>query len=713
MDLSTSARPLSSLALALTLTWPSSVAAAQADALQEVRITATPLRRTALETAQPALVLRGDELLRTRGTTLAETLADEPGVTASSFGPIASRPIIRGQGGLRVQVFQDGADVLDAAALSEDHAVTLDPMLAQRIEVVRGPAALLYGNAAAAGAVNVVTRRLPTERLDAPLSASIELRGDSAADTRAIAAEAAGRIGENLQIHADLHDSRSDELRIPGYAWTEEAKAYFEAEGEPYDESRDRLTNSDGSADGGSLGIAWVGERQRYAFSASRYGSEYGLPGLGHGHGHEEGHDDHHEDEHHDDEHHDEHGFEPPEVRLDMSQRRYDASAEWLPSSGAVDALRLRAARNDYEHLEIEGDGEVGTRYAQVGDEIRLTAEHRVGSGRGVFGMQVRELDFDAEGEEAFLPPSVTRNTGFFAFQEHRIGAVTVEVGARYEKQRIRTADPDLQPTYEGEALSGSLGALWTLRPGATMALQLTRTERHPTATELYASGPHLAISRYEIGDADLDTERGLTADLALRFGGDALVRRGDPANGWYGTVGVFLGDYDRYIVAQPTGGTEDGLPVVEFASHDARFTGAEFEVGHDALLSIGAGALGLRLFGDLVRARDGAGDPLPQIPPLRLGGEAFYTVSGLRFGAEAVWHDRQDRTAPEERATDGYTMLNLEASWRRSLGAAGLHVFLRGTNLLDEEARRHSSPLKDYAPLAGRAVSGGLRLEF
>ena len=681
MRITTSTRPLTTLVAALAIATPALAAAQTAGttaagtttttdartALEEVRITATPLRRTVLETAQPVFAIDGDELLRRRSTTIAETLAGEPGITASNFGPIASRPIIRGQGGLRVQVFQDGADVLDAAALSEDHAVTLDPMIAERIEVVRGPAALLFGNSASAGAVNVVTRRLPIEALDRPFAAALELRGDSAADTRAVGAHAAAKVGDRVQVYADFHDSRSDELRIPGYAWTEAAKAYFEAEGEPVDESRDRLTNSDGSADGGSVGIAWVGERQKYGFSISEYGSEYGLPGLG------------------------EDSSEPPDVRLDMTQRRYDAVAEWSPSSGAVDALRLRAARNDYEHDEIEGNGEIGTRYAQVGDEVRLSADHSVGTGRGVFGMQVRRLEFDAEGEEAFLPPSVTRNTGFFAFQEHRLGAVTLEVGARYEKQHIRTADPDTLPDYQGSTLGGSLGALWALRPGATLALQLTRSERHPTATELYADGPHLAVGRYEIGDADLDTERGLTADLALRFSGDA---------GWRGSVGVFVGDYDRYIVAQPTGEIDDELPVIEFESRDARFTGAEFEIGHDALATTGIGALGLRLFGDLVRAEDGAGTPLPQIPPLRLG-------------LEAIWHDNQDRIADGERRTEGYTLLNLEASWRQPVGAAGLSVFLRGSNLLDEEARRHVSPLKDYAPLAGRAISGGLRLEF
>ena len=355
---------------------------AKAEDLQEVVITATPLRKPALLTAQPVFSLGGESLVRQRSASLGDTLAMQPGLSASSFGPIASRPIIRGQGGLRVQTYQDGGDTLEAAALSDDHAVTLDPLLAERIEVVRGPAALMFGNAAAAGAINVVTPRIPLERLEQTLRGALEMRAGTAAEERSVGGHIAVRLGEHLQFHADAHRQRSEDLHIPGFAWSSDARADAVAAGEPVDLSRGRLVNSAGEADGGGAGLAWVGERHAFGLSSSRYDSEYGLPGLG------------------------EEAGEPPDIRLSMSQRRDDFSGQWQPSSGGIRMLRLRASRNDYEHLELEPSGDIGTRYAQLGTELRLTAEHGDALGaangsRGAWGMQVRKLDFDAEGEEA------------------------------------------------------------------------------------------------------------------------------------------------------------------------------------------------------------------------------------------------------------------------------------------------------------------------
>jgi iron complex outermembrane receptor protein len=335
--------------------------AANAADLQEVVITATPLRKPALLTAQPVFSLGGESLLRQRSASLGDTLASQPGLSASSFGPLASRPIIRGQGGLRVQTYQDGGDTLDAAALSDDHAVTLDPLLADRIEVVRGPAALMFGNAAAAGAVNVVTPRIPLERLEDALQGGLELRAGTAAEERAMSGRFAVRLGEHLQFHADAHRQRSEDLHIPGFAWSAAARAEAIAEDEPVDLTRGRLLNSAGETDGGGAGLAWVGERHSFGFSSSRYDSEYGLPGLG------------------------EEAGEPPDIRLSLSQQRDDFSGAWQPTSGAVRVLRLRASRNDYEHVELEPTGDVGTRYAQLGTELRLTGEHgdAVGTANG------------------------------------------------------------------------------------------------------------------------------------------------------------------------------------------------------------------------------------------------------------------------------------------------------------------------------------------
>jgi len=637
------------------------------DALQEVVITATPLRRTVLATAQPVSSLGGDALVTAIRSSLGDTLAEQPGMSATSFGPIASRPIIRGQGGLRVQTFVDGADTLDVGALSEDHAVALEPLLAERVEIIRGPAALLFGAAAAAGAVNVLTGRLPLARLADSPAGELQLRGDTAADERGVALRVSGRSGEHFQYSGDLHHLRAGDLRIPD----------------------GRLDNSAGEARGGNLGLGWSGERLSLAFAVNEFRNDYGLPG--------------------DHAHADDHEIEEDAVRLALEQRRIDLAAEWrLAANG--DAIRLRAARNDYAHEELEGDL-VGTRYGQLGNELRLSLDR---DGRFTMGAQWREIDFDAAGEEAFLPASRTRNLGAFAFGEQKLGPVTVEAGLRLERQRIdveraaplaAAADADTgRKGYTGDSVGASLGLLWPLHVATTMSLRLTSTERHPSATELFANGPHAATGTFEIGDPALRKERGLTGDLALRH---------RSAGGWSGNIGVFVADYDRFITAQPTGEVEDGLRVVRFTALAARFYGVEFDWGHDQLLESAAGKFGLRLFGDGVRARDAAGDPLPQIPPRRLGVEAALTRHSLRFAVKTVWNDAQRDVAAGESTTAGFTAVDAEIGYRWRSGGAELFWFARGANLLNEEMRRHASPLKDIAPLAARHLAVGIQVGF
>lgn len=626
------------------------------NALEEVVITATPLRRDAFSTAQPASVISGDELVAALKNSLGETLAEQPGISASSFGPIASRPIIRGQGGLRVQTFADGADTFDAAALSDDHAVTLEPLLAERIEIVRGPAALLFGSAGAAGAVNVITPRLSLSRPAATLMGEVQARADTAANERSVAARVSGKGGEHLQFNGDLHHFRADDLNTP--------------EG--------RLENSSGAARGASTGLGWTGDRFALALSVSELRSDYGLPGE--------------------------------DVRLALEQRRMDIAGEWRLNS-LIDLIRFRAANNDYGHAELEGD-EVGTRYAQTGSELRLSAERE---GRWIIGMQWREIDFDAVGDEAFLPTSITQNLGAFLFGQFSLidsaqGSLALEAGLRAERQTIEVARPaplasdSLPKNYADDSRSGSVGLLWDFADHWVTSLQLTSTERHPTATELYAFGPHLALQRFEIGNAKLDIERGLTADLALR-------RR--DSSGWHGSVGVFVADYDQFIAALPTAEIEDDLPVVEFAGIGAQFTGAEFDWSHDRIASLAAGDLGIRIFGDYVRARDDAGKPLPQIPPRRLGAETALTRGSLRVGLEAIWHDSQSDVAAGETPTAAFTAINAEVAYRLPTAGTDILWILRGVNLLDEEMRRHASPLKDVAPLAARHISISLQLKF
>lgn len=697
--------------LALGVLLPTSMAVAD-ETLQEVIITATPLRTTTLETAQPVLLLSADLLRRSLATNLGDTLANQPGLSSTSFGPIASRPVIRGQGGLRVQVYQDGAETLDVAALSDDHAVSIDPAFADRIEVLHGPAALMYGSASAAGAVNVVTDRLPLRNTDGPMETRLELRGDSANDERAVALRSGGHLGSGWQWRVDGFSKRSGDLSIADFVESPALRAELAAEGETVGDERGELHNTDAKSEGGSVGLGWSGDSLAVALSLSGYRNDYGLPEGGHAHGEHTDELDGLDADHADHE----------DVRIDLEQRRVDLAGEWRPTAGWIERWSLRLARNDYEHAEIE-DSIPATRYGQLGYETRLTADRRSDDvGRGVLGLQYRDLDFAALGDEAFLPPSRTRSLGLFFFEERRFGALLVEAGARWERQTLDAHDA-ASSRYRDDAVSASIGSVWTSSPQTRWSLQLTRTQRHPTATELYANGAHLALQRYELGNADLGVETARTVDLAWRHN--------DADDRWQSKISLFVSDYRDYIFAAPLGLDDDhaehahehdhdhgeALREVEYRATDARFHGLEAEWSIRELAKVAQGGLGLRLFGDLVRARDADGHALPQIPPLRIGGELNWSRGPWRVGLESLWHDAQTRLADNELRTDGYNLLAADIAYRHTYrhgaGAATMLWFLRGQNLLDEDARRHASPLKDVAPLAGRAVSAGVRVEF
>jgi iron complex outermembrane receptor protein len=653
----------------LALAASAQVTAQVEKAEQVVVITATPIRETALETTQPVSVLEGDALVRKRSASLGETLAAEPGVSASYFGPQASRPIVRGLGGERVRVYEDGADALDVSALSDDHAVGIDPLLADRIEIVRGPATLLYGNGASGGIVNVITHRIPERAPREPLAGAFELRGDSAVDQRSVAAHVDAAAGAFV-VHADGFDRTTGEVSIPGFAWSRALREGRAAAGEEVDPTRGELPGTASDTRGGALGASAIGERGFVGLSGSRFETRYGIPGS-------EG------------------------ISIDLAQERYDFSAELRDPWAKIRSLRARATYNDYEHAELEPQGDVGTQFDQRGREARVTLEHVPLAGwRGVLGAQWRSIDLEALGEEAFVPPSKTRNLGVFLYEERAFGPLTLELGARLEMQEVEAQAAAAD--YDAEAWNGSAGLLWKFSPAHSLALQVTRTQRHPTATELYADGPHVAVQRFEVGDPTLGRERALTEDLSLRrFVG-----------AWRFGLTVFRSDYDDYIFPQRTGEEEDELPVAQYVQADARFTGVEAEIGLPALATP-AGELRTRLMADVVRGElDDAGD-LPQIPPFRAGLAFELTRGRVTAGLSLMQHDRQDRIAAFELPTASYTMLDVDLSYRASLGGGELLAYLRGGNLLDEDARRHPSPLKDVAPLPGRTIGAGLRFAF
>ncbi len=661
-------RPSHSLLVAVAALLVSQAALSQESKTEEVVVTSSALRENPLDVAQPTSVVAGDDLRRQIAASIGETLSSELGVSSTYFGPSASRPVIRGLAGDRVQVLQDGLASLDVSSLSQDHAVTLETVVSQQIEIIKGPAALLYGSGASGGLVNVVSTRVPTEVPAKPITGAVELRGDTASEERTGAFSLDGGAG-NLAFHADYFDRDTENVAIPGYTQSDALRRQLIEAGEQPDNVRGHIPNTAGEASGGAIGGSYIGQKGLGGLSYSRYETTYGIPG-------------------------EEQAF------IDMQQDRIDGKAE-LDFEGAIKKLRLTGAYNDYTHTEFEAPGVPGTVFNQDAYELRFAADHELPSGwRGTTGLQYVDVDFQAIGEEAFVPSSKTQTMSVFAFEEHHFEKWTVELGARAEQQKI-DVQADL-PDYDQTAISLSAGAVWDFAEDHALALNLTRTQRNPQAAELYADGPHIAAQRFEIGDPNLNKETSLTADLSLRHTGEKV--------NW--TLSAFYNDYTDYIYASPTGEIEDALPVYVYLQNGAKFHGFEAEV-NVPLIDDGSRHLGLRLASDYVRGKLDNGEDLPQIPPLRFGAGLHYDQDAWHVGAQAFYYAKQDKVAQNELPTDSFTLAEVDASYRVPVGSTSVFLFLRGTNLLDEDARQHASPLKDIAPLAGRSWHIGARAEF
>jgi len=573
-------------------------------------------------------------------------------------------------------VLEDGLGSLDVSALSPDHAVTVESLLADQVEVLRGPATLLYGNGTVGGVVNVVTSRIPSGAGDAPLGGAAEVRGNSAMDERA----ATGRLDATLGavgLHLDGFTRETDDVEIDGIAWSQAIRDQFAADGLPVDETAGRVTNSDTDSQGGGVGASWLLDNGFAGAGYSRFETNYGVPGP---------------------------GEEPGEagVRIDMEQDRYDLAGELADVLPGFGTLRLRASWNDYLHREIEADGAIGTTFDQQSFEARASADHAPVAGwRGAVGAQYRDTELEATGEEAFVPASDTRNVGVFVFEELPVGSLTWQLGLRLENQDIDVAGS--LPDYDDTSINASAGLVWDFATEWSVALNLTRAERHPAATELYADGPHLAVQRFEAGDPGLDPETALAADVTLRRTAGAVR---------FSLTG-FVSRFSDFIYADGTGAVEDGLPVFAYRQQDADFTGFEGEVSFP-LGQAGGGEFTGRLLGDYVRGRfrDGAGD-VPLLPPLRAGGELGWARDRFSATVSALRYADQDQVADNELPTDSYTDVGVDLAYRLSAGEARVLLFARGSNLLDEEARRSTSPLKEFAPLPGLNLAAGARVEF
>lgn len=667
--------------------------------IEEIIVQAMPLGRAIEQLAQPTSVVDAITLVRRETASLGETLADELGVNSTYFGPVAARPVIRGQYGERIRILQNGLDVLDASALSEDHAVSLDSILADRVEIVKGPATLLYGSGAAGGIVNVVDSRIHETAPDTRFFGAASVGGDSATDRRSAALKLDASNG-TITGHFDYFRRDTDNIEIPGFAESEILRSLEEEEpgAEEEEEAFGVVENTDSEVQGGAAALSFTDDRGFIGLSVSRYESEYGVPGA---HEHEHGEEEEEEEE---------------IIRIDLEQTRYDLRSG-LNLSGPFESLTFDLTVNDYTHVELEG-AEVGTLYDTQGTDVRLQLQHAPwGLFEGAFGLQYKSIDFEAVGDEAFVPESDTQQLAVFLFEEVELSEQwTLQGSARIENQSIDT--PAL-PDYDETAAGASIGAIWSFADGISLSGNLSLTERHPNSTELYANGPHLAVQRFECGsyfllDAEGSCENGdfnpsgeLSKELSTNV--DLTLRGATGRLEW--SITGFVNDVRDYIVLLPTGGEGDGLPAFAFAQVDAELYGFEGEVLIDLFVD-GGRNVHARLFSDYVYGEEkDSGRYLPRLPPLRYGAALHYVNGTIDAGIELMHNAEQSRTADDELPTDSFTMVNAQLSYM--FPDPAIMVFVRGTNLGDEDARRHSSPLKDFVPLPGRSVMAGLRWDF
>jgi iron complex outermembrane recepter protein len=657
---------------------------------ERIVVTGSVDSRRASEVYQPVSIVDSDKLLEIAQPTLGETLATTPGVSSSYFGPGSSRPVIRGLGGDRVRILEEGIGTGDASGLSPDHAVALDPSMAGRIEILRGPATLLYGSSAVGGVVNVVDGRVPSRVPTEAVTGTIDLGYGSAAEDKSGSVRLDGGQG-SLAWRLGYAKRSTSDYEIPGPA---------EADHDEYHDEEDFtgvLENSDLESENLTAGLSWIAARGFLGVSWSGFDTNYGVPGHAH---HDDDHDDHDHDLRRGRRAFDE-DDEEELVRIDLRQRRVDFAGEYRPESSFFRTLRFRLGTSDYEHTELEGD-EIGTRFFNDSVEGRIEAIHRgIGAMSGSFGLQYIDSDFEALGEEAFVPPSRTESLALFAFEEWRHTNWDFQVGARWETQDVSTSEPDL-PSRSFDGVSVSMGSIWRLADSWAVAVSLARTERLPNATELYANGPHIATRAFEIGDPTLGKERNVGLDISLR----KTIGR------FHGEINVFQNDFDGYIFEMPTGEVEDGLDVFQFVQQDARFQGVEIDT-HTEIFHSGETHFHLELGGDYVHAKLKDGGYLPRISPVRFWVGFRYRAGPLTASAELRRVESQSRVAEFEEETHGYTMLNATAGYRIFAGRTAHDILLRGTNLTDELARSHVSPLKDVAPLPGRDFRVAYRVMF
>lgn len=653
--------------------------------LDEVIISA-PFDRPLYQQAQAASILASDALTLGSEPSLGQTLSRLPGVSSSYFGQGSSRPVIRGLEGDRIRVLQNGLNTIDASAASPDHATSFDVSNLKSIEVVRGPATLLYGSNAIGGVVNAIDGRIVDEKLaEGSIRGSLGSRFSSVDQGYATNFMLEGGLGHGLAFHVEGFTRAAEDFRVPG-----ELRSSALQQRNPLPpgtaEQRDIVPNSYLRAEGLGGGLSYVWDEGFIGFSWSEYHSRYGSPIS-------------------------------PDVFIDMNQTRLDVRGAFYNLLPKIKELSYRFAWSDYEHTEFE-EGQDHAVFKNDGYDFRLEAKHEKIAGlEGVLGFQSDRSDFLVASDEPLMPRSVTQSNSLFLFEE--LGAterLRFQMGGRYDSIMVRSVESDVFGTgieRHFDNLSGSLGAVFTPNDRYAVALTLSSAGRAPTAQELFANGPHEATETFEAGNNSLGIERSLGIDLNVR-----------KRTGWVtGSIGGYYTRYSNFIGLFPTGTIDipSGFEIFNYQSVDASFVGGEAEAQFHLLHPLeGTEAdtprtnLHWEVRADAVRARNAqTGGSLPRIPPFHLTNALVLQRGGFTARLEGIYAAPQDRIAANELPTDSYFLLNASLNYQFKISGTTCDLFVKGMNLSDEVAREHTSFIKDQLPLPGRGLVVGVKMAF
>ena len=658
----------------------------------QIVVTAGGLKQ--LDMLAGTTAVEGIGLQRALDIQLGEVLMGQPGVSMSGFAPGASRPVLRGFSGNRVKLLIDGIGSIDASNVSDDHAVAIDPFNAARIDVLRGPAVLLYGSQAIGGAVNVIDKRIPLRLPDEPLHVDAVVSGNTVADLRQGALSFDAPLGGGFAAHADISGSRTGDIAIPGYAVSAPLRAELAAQSALLASSdpafaavlgeqagvRGTLPGSNARTWSANAGFAFFAGDSSLGASLGYYDTLYGVPVR-------PGSD------------------ENDPGKIGLQQWRGDLRGIVALGGGLFDRLETRAAYSHYTHTEFEGDGTPGTRFDVEGLETRTELVQAERSGwSGTVGMQYDYRRLTATGAESIVPRNLSDHLALFALQQVPLGeALRLQLAGRYERAGI--AAPDVGFDRRFDTFSGALGLALTVAPAFDIGFNANRVARAPSPEELLVDGFHPATQVYEIGDPALGTEKA--------WGGEAFAR------GRLGrtdlTLTAFWNRFDGYIYESNTGAFIDGAPVFRFRQGAATYRGIEGEI--DAPLfrsSDDSFVVRGELRGSHVRATlaDGGGN-VPRIPPLTLDAALEGAAGDFTLRGEVSWHAAQRKVAAFETPTDGYTFVNASLAWKPVSGNDSVTLLLKADNLLDQTGRLATSLTKDYTPLPGRNFEASVRVSF